>query len=126
MPETPDPSLMRAGAEGLCPRCRGTTLFDGWIAFAPRCRNCGLDFTTFNVGDGPAAFLTLIIGTIVVALAIWVELAAAPPLWVHALIWIPVTTISVMFGLRLAKGALLWSEYRQRAGEAGSRPDKDE
>jgi len=78
------------------------------------------------VGDGPAAFLTLIIGTIVVALAIWVELAAGPPLWVHALLWIPLTTVSVIFGLRLAKGALLWSEYRQRAGEAGPGPGEGE
>ena len=30
----------------------------------PRCRACGLDFARFNVGDGPAAFLTLIVGAL--------------------------------------------------------------
>ena len=31
-------------------------------ASRPRCRACGLDFAAFNVGDGPAAFLILIVG----------------------------------------------------------------
>ena len=51
---------------GLCPQCGARGLFDGVAQFAPKCRACGLDFSTFNVGDGPAAFLTLIIGALVV------------------------------------------------------------
>jgi uncharacterized protein (DUF983 family) len=124
--ETPEPSLIEGARRGLCPRCGSPALFSGWIAFAPRCRVCGLDFTAFNVGDGPAAFLTLIIGTVVVILAIWVELAAGPPLWVHALLWVPLTLAAVLVGLRLAKAALLWSEYRRRAGEAAHRRREDE
>lgn len=106
---------------GRCPRCAAPTLFAGWIAFAPRCRACGLDFSAFNVGDGPAAFLTLIVGAVIVALAIWLQLAAEPPFWVHVLLWVPLSAAGVILGLRLSKAALLWSEYRQRAGEAGSR-----
>ena len=73
---------------------------------------CGLDLTAFNVGDGPAAFLTLILGAIVVVLAITLELAVAPPLWVHMLIWIPVSAAGVVGSLRLAKAALIAVEYR--------------
>ena len=40
-----------------------------------------------------------------------------PPWWVHVLLWVPLTTIGVVFGLRLAKAALLQSEFRNRAGE---------
>ena len=78
-----------------------------------------LDFGKFNVGDGPAAFLTMIVGAIVVALALTLQLAAEPPWWVHVLLWVPLTTLGVIGGLRLSKAALMWSEYRQKAGEAG-------
>ena len=58
------PSPVAAALAGTCPRCNARTLFDGWIAFAAKCRGCGLDFVGFNVGDGPAAFLILIVGAI--------------------------------------------------------------
>lgn len=103
---------------GDCPRCRGKTLFDGAIAFAPKCRSCGLDVSTFNVGDGPAALLTLVIGAVVSALAIWLELRFAPPFWVHIVLWVPLTTLAVLAGLRAAKSRLLAAEYRRKAGEA--------
>ena len=64
------PGVIPAALFGLCPQCGARGLFDGVAKFAPKCRACGLDFTTFNVGDGPAAFLTLIIGALVVVLEI--------------------------------------------------------
>ncbi len=103
---------------GQCPRCRATTLFDGVIQFAPKCRSCGLDIAAFNVGDGPAAFLTLVIGALVSALAIWVELAFIPPFWVHIVLWVPLTVFAVIAGLRFAKAKLLSAEYRRKAAEA--------
>ena len=119
MVERSPPSLREAALLGLCPRCGAKTLFDGPIKFAGHCRACALDFSKFNVGDGPAAFLTMIVGAIVVGLALTLQLAAEPPWWVHVLLWVPLTTAGVIGGLRLAKAALLWSEYRQKAGEAG-------
>ncbi len=106
---------------GQCPRCRSKTLFDGVISFAPKCRACGLDFSGFNVGDGPAAFLTLIIGAVVSALAIMLQLKAEPPFWVHIVLWAPLTTFAVIAGLRMSKAKLLAAEYRRKAGEARRR-----
>ncbi len=103
---------------GHCPRCRAKTLYAGVITFAPKCRACGLDFTTFNVGDGPAAFLTLIIGAVVSGLAIWLQLAVEPPFWVHVVLWLPLTTFAVLAGLRAGKAKLLAAEYRRKAGES--------
>ncbi|MCT2398286.1 DUF983 domain-containing protein [Novosphingobium mangrovi (ex Huang et al. 2023)] len=111
------PDTASAALFGLCPRCGGKTLFGGAIQFAPRCRACGLDYTQFNVGDGPAAFLTLIVGAVIAILAIWVQLSFEPPFWVHAVLWIPLTTAMVIGGLRIAKAWLLGAEYRRRAGE---------
>ena len=77
----PGHSRAEAAVFGRCPCCGARSLFAGWIRFAPRCRACGLDFSTFNVGDGPAAFLTMIIGAVVMVLMVWVQLAATPPWW---------------------------------------------
>ena len=108
---------------GLCPRCGAKTLFVGWIKFADRCSACGLDFDAFNVGDGPAAFLTLIIGTLVTGLAIWLQLALGPPWWVHVLLW-PIVTLALILGsLRASKGVLLALEFRNKAGEGRVRRD---
>ncbi len=111
------PTLADVALKGACPRCGARTLFGTLLGFAPRCPSCGLDFEQFNVGDGPAAFLTLVLGAIVVALAVWLELAVGPPLWVHMLLWIPFTAAGVVGSLRLAKAALLASEYRNAAHE---------
>lgn len=113
-PATP---LVRAALVARCPRCEVAPLFDGWIRFAPRCRACGLDLAAFNVGDGPAAFLILIVGGLVTALALTLQLAAEPPFWVHVLLWVPLTTALVVLCLRASKAALLILEYRNKARE---------
>ena len=115
------PGLAAAALFGLCPRCGEKTLFDGAARFAPRCSHCGLDYGTFNVGDGPAAFLTMVIGVLVVGLAFWVEVRFHPPLWVHAVLWIPFVTLSTLRGLRVTKAALLYTEHQRRAREVTNR-----
>ena len=111
-----EPHPLKIALRGDCPRCGAHTLFDGWVKFAHRCRGCGLDYDSFNVGDGPAAFLILIVGAIVTVGALVVDGAFAPPWWVH-LIWIPVTAALTIGGLRFAKAWLLAQEYRHRARE---------
>ena len=108
-------SLLASTLRGACPRCGAATLFRGVVRFADRCGACGLDFTQFNVGDGPAAFLTLILGALVSIGAVLIQVAYEPSLWLQLLIWVPVTAAGVVGSLRLAKAALLTVEYRQRA-----------
>ena len=107
---------LAAALRGSCPRCGEQTLFAGPVAFAGRCRNCGLDFAAFNVGDGPAAFLILLVGAILTAAAIAVELAYSAPWWVH-LVWIPLGAALTVGGLRLAKALLIQREFETGAGE---------
>jgi uncharacterized protein (DUF983 family) len=111
-----EPSLLVDAAAGACPRCHSRTLFKGWVNFAPRCTRCGLDFAAFNVGDGPAAFLILIVGALLTTGAIAVELAFEAAFWVH-LVWLPLGVALTIGGLRLGKALLLGQEYRQRARE---------
>ncbi|WP_118858246.1 DUF983 domain-containing protein [Sphingomonas mesophila] len=110
------PTLAGASLGGLCPRCGSRTQFAGPLRIAPDCRACGLDLAAFNVGDGPAAFLILVVGALVATAAITVELVAGPPWWVH-IIWLPVTVALTVGGLRIGKAALMFQEFRHRAGE---------
>lgn len=111
------PTPIQAAWKGLCPRCGAPGLYEGLAAFAPACRACGLDYSAFNVGDGPAAFLTLIVGTLVTTAAILLELAVRPHMLVHVLLWVPITAVAVIGSLRVAKGLLLALEYRRDARE---------
>ena len=101
---------------GACPRCGQAPLFRGTVRFVSKCKACGLDVDSFNVGDGPAAFLILIVGAILTVSAVIVDLSFSPPWWVH-LVWIPVGLILTLGGLRLAKAFLVAQEYAHRAKE---------
>jgi uncharacterized protein (DUF983 family) len=111
------PSIAKAALFGLCPECGAKTLFAGPANFSDRCDSCGLDYSAFNVGDGPAALLTMVIGALVIILAIIVDSIFRPPFWVHVIIWVPFTAAVTVVSLRVAKGALLALEHRNRAGE---------
>jgi uncharacterized protein (DUF983 family) len=118
-PDTPLPNLIGAAAKGLCPKCGAPGLFSGIIRFSTHCPVCNLDYRQFNVGDGPAAFLILIVGAVIMLCAVIVELKFEPPFWLHILLWLPVTAVMVVGLLRIAKGMLLTLEYRNKAKEAG-------
>lgn len=117
--QTP-PLLIVAALRGACPACDAPTLFSGIVRFAPACPKCAADFERYNVGDGAASFLIFIIGAVILGLAMWVELRWAPPWWVHALLWGPLTLGMTLGLLRLAKSLLITLEYRQNAAQARS------
>ena len=111
------PGVVTASLLGRCPRCGQGALFSGYLSIAPSCSACGLDFATFDVGDGAAALVILVVGAIVCAAALWVEFTFQPPLWVHAALWAPSIVVLTFAILRLVKSALLVLQYRHRAGE---------
>lgn len=117
MSDWQSPDTADAAARGLCPRCGARGLFAGAVRFSDRCTACDLDYSQFNVGDGPAAFLIMIVGGIITALAVTVELKFAPPFWLHIMLWLPLTIALVVGLLRIAKGALLVLEYWNCARE---------
>ena len=71
----------------------------------------------FDAGDGPMVFGILIVGAIVCGLALWVEFTFQPPLWVHAMLWLPLICLLTAIFLRLSKSALLVLQYKHKAGE---------
>ena len=111
------PSVASASLLGRCPRCGQGKLFSGYLAIAPACTVCGQDFKAFDVGDGAAALVILVVGAIVCGLALWTEFTFQPALWVHVVLWAPLICILTFPLLRLVKSALLVLQYRHKAGE---------
>ena len=111
------PLPVSAGWRGRCPRCGEGRLFDGFLTVAPQCQNCGLDYSFADSGDGPAVFIMMIVGFIVVGLALIVEFNFHPPYWVHAIIWIPLVLGLSIGLLRPLKGLMIAQQYRHRASE---------
>jgi uncharacterized protein (DUF983 family) len=105
------------GLRGRCPACGKGRLFQGFLALRPRCENCGLDFSFADAGDGPAVFVILIGGAIVVFAALMTEVAYQPPYWVHAALWLPLILIVTLLPLRLIKGLLIALQYHHKAAE---------
>ncbi|BBK45143.1 membrane protein [Allostella vacuolata] len=110
-------SPFSAGLAARCPRCGKGALFQGFLAVRERCPVCGLDLSRHDSGDGPAVFVILILGAVVVALALWVELRWEPPLWVHAALWTPFTLGAALAMLRPLKGVMVAMHYQHRMGE---------
>ncbi len=117
MTDWQSPDTAQASIRGLCPRCGAPGLYDGLVSFSSACGSCRLDFQSYNVGDGPAAFLIMIVGGLVTIGAVTLQLSVQPPFWVHILIWVPVTAMLVIGLLRVAKALLLLLEYKNRARE---------
>ena len=108
---------IRAGLSCRCPRCGQGRLFQGFLNLRPRCEACGLDFAFADSGDGPAVFVILLAGLIVVGCALIVEFKYQPPLWVHALLWVPLILAVTILPLRPMKGLMIALQYHHKAAE---------
>ncbi|MFA6264841.1 MAG: DUF983 domain-containing protein [Pseudolabrys sp.] len=106
---------IRRGLLGRCPRCGEGKLFDGFLTLRPSCDKCGLDFGFADAGDGPAVFVILIGGAIVVLAALMTEVVYQPPYWVHAALWLPLILIVTLLPLRMIKGLLIALQFHHKA-----------
>ncbi len=110
-------SPIKAGLACRCPRCGEGRVFSGFLDIRSRCSVCGLDLTKVDTGDGPAVFIIMIVGFIVVGLALWTEITFEPPYWVHLVLWLPAILILSFGLLRPFKATLLALQYKHKAAE---------
>jgi uncharacterized protein (DUF983 family) len=113
----PRPSPFVAGLTARCPACGKGRLFHNFLSLRPRCEVCGLDYGFADAGDGPAIFIMMFGGFIVVGAALLVELMYRPPYWVHAALWGPLILLVTLVPLRSAKGLLIALQFHHNAAE---------
>ncbi len=112
------PSLIQSVVRGLackCPRCGQGKLFAGFLTLRARCEACGLDYTFIDTGDGPAIFIIMLAGAIVVASALIVEVKYQPPFWLHAVLWLPLILVTTLLPLRSMKSLLIALQFHHKA-----------
>src|SRR5579871_540535 len=119
MNSSPDaPFLRQSVLRGLackCPRCGEGKLFTGFLALRPRCETCGLEYAFIDTGDGPAIFIIMLAGAIVVACALIVEVKYQPPFWLHAALWLPLILLTTLLPLRSMKALLIALQFHHKA-----------
>jgi uncharacterized protein (DUF983 family) len=112
-PRALGPAMTR-GFRGRCPNCGEGRLFRAYLKVVDRCPVCGTELFHQRADDAPPYFVTLITGHIVVPAALAVEVAFSPPMWVHALLWGPLTIALGLGLLQPIKGAIVgwqWAMY---------------
>ena len=118
IPESsPSPLPIARGLRGRCPRFGEGHLFQGFLTLRPACEHCGLEYGFADAGDGPAVFVILLGGFVVVFAALIVEIMYQPPYWVHAALWLPLILLFTLGPLRPIKGLLIALQYHHKAAE---------
>ena len=112
-----EPSVIKAALTCRCPACGEGKLFQGFLTLRPRCDACGLDYDFVDAGDGPAVFIILAAGFVVVFAALVVEFSYQPPFWLHAVIWLPLILAVTLLPLRPTKALLIALQHRHKAAE---------
>ncbi len=108
-------SLLTAALRCRCPRCGQGALYQGLLTVRPSCPVCGLDFGGEDAGDGAVVPIILVLGALVVGLAILVEALFSPPIWVHLVLWTPLTIGGAILLTRPLKAGLIAQQYRARS-----------
>jgi uncharacterized protein (DUF983 family) len=116
-----EPSVLSAGLRCRCPACGEAPLFRDFLAVRSPCPACGVDLSVHDSGDGPVAFIILIVGGIVVGLALITEVRYGPPVWLHLLLWLPLTMALVLALMRPFKAMLIALQYKHRRHDFGER-----
>ena len=106
-----------AGLLGRCPHCGDGPLFKGFLSLTPACTTCGFDLAHADSGDGPAVFVIIIVGFLVVFAALFTEIAFHPPIWLHLVVWLPLASILCLSLLRPLKGLMVGAQIRNKASQ---------
>jgi uncharacterized protein (DUF983 family) len=114
------PTVAQSALRGIacrCPRCGRGKLYSGFLTLRPNCEASGLDNAFIDSGDGPAVFLIMIAGAIVVGCALIVEVKYQPPFWVHAALWLPLILATTLLPMRSMKSLLIALQFHHKAAE---------
>lgn len=112
------PSPFATGLACRCPRCGEGALFKGFLKPVSRCESCGLDLSWAEATEGPAVFIILIVGFVIVGAAAAVEAMFHPAPFVHLLLWLPGTVILALALMRPLKATMVALQFHNRAEEA--------
>ncbi|MDD7910695.1 MULTISPECIES: DUF983 domain-containing protein [Pseudovibrio] len=107
-------SAMAKGGLLKCPSCGNGKMFESFLKVKQSCDACGEELHHHRADDAPPYFTIFIVGHIVVALCLAVEMAFFPPLWLHMALWLPLTVVMSLAMLPPIKGSLVGLQWALR------------
>jgi uncharacterized protein (DUF983 family) len=109
------------GLLGRCPHCGEGHMFRAFLKVADNCPACGEELHHHRADDFPAYLVIVIVGHVVVAGTLAVEVTYGWPLWLHALVWLPLTTALALALIQPVKGFVVawqWQHGMEGFGTA--------
>ena len=111
-------SPLSVGLRLRCPHCGVGKLYKGYLKLNHACGNCGENFSHADTADGPAVFVMLIAGVVIMLSALFVEVKYQPSYWLHIMAWLPLTLLLPLLLLPFVKSTLFAFQFRLKALEA--------
>lgn len=119
-------SPFRAGIALRCPACGKGKLFSKYLVVHEQCPACGAKLGQGDSGDAPMVFIILILGFVVVGGALFTEVKYGPPLWLHAILWVPTILLGTLALMPIFKSVFYALTYHYDAHEQiGAPPPAD-
>lgn len=101
------PRALWRGFTMRCPNCGQASLFGRFLKVVDDCPACGEEYSHHRADDFPPYLVILVLGHLAVPIALAIEIAFAPPMWLQYLIWIPFVAIGAIALLQPTKGAVV-------------------
>jgi len=105
-------SDLARGFLGRCPACGKGRLFRAFLKVTDHCPACNEELHHHRADDFPAYLVIFIVGHVIVASALEVELHFSPPYWIHVALWAPLTVGLAIGLLQPVKGAIVALQWR--------------
>ena len=116
----------RAARSTVARPAAGGALYRSYLKPADACPSCGEELFHQRADDAPPYVTILVVGHLVLAAVVGIDIAYAWPLWLHAVVWLPLTVALCLGFLPVAKGALIglqWGLRMHGFGHAGNEVD---
>ena len=120
------PRAVLLGALHRCPYCGKGGLYRAYLKVAEQCPACGEDLYHQRADDAPPYVTIFVVGHLIVASVLAVDLVYAWPMWLNLAVWFPVTIALSLAFLPSAKGAIVglqWALRMHGFGGVDHRPD---
>ena len=103
---------------GRCPNCGKGKLYKSYLKHIDDCPVCNAKYSDIQADDGPAWFVMVLTGAIVLPAAIYLSLHDVMPIWAVMTVLLVLTVAVALLLLPRAKGvfiAVLWRLAREKA-----------
>lgn len=114
MEKLPERNIGKSAVRGFllkCPNCGSGKLFGKFLKVNDHCPACSEALHHHRADDAPPYFTIFIAGHILVPIMMAVEIAYRPSMWLHTLLWLPLTLLLCYWLLPRVKGALIGYQW---------------